>query len=73
MCQDQLWPLLRESNVTFATLAARFASLPVPHSSSHKEAGLVRFNVALLSTHRGLGLVTASICCVYTTEADELS
>eukprot|EP00439_Symbiodinium_sp_Y106_P026528 s5902_g3.t1 len=37
--QEELWPLLRESNATFSALAARFAALAIalPASPSHRE------------------------------------
>ncbi|CAE7780907.1 unnamed protein product [Symbiodinium sp. CCMP2592] len=36
--QEELWPLLRESNATFSALAARFAALvALPASPSHRE------------------------------------
>ncbi|CAE7241969.1 unnamed protein product [Symbiodinium natans] len=35
--QEQLWPLLRETNATFHALAARFVALPAMQSPSHRE------------------------------------
>ncbi|CAE7738957.1 unnamed protein product [Symbiodinium microadriaticum] len=35
--QEELWPLLRETNATFSALAARFAALPAPRLPSHRE------------------------------------
>ena len=36
--EEELWPLLRETNATFSALAARFAALPAPRLPSHREA-----------------------------------